>query len=57
MRKIAIFSDGSKAVIDTDSPHTVRINGETPTTIEDATPEAVNQHFPDLEKTEIEIKQ
>jgi hypothetical protein len=55
MKKIYIYSDGSVAIIDEDSPHSIYVNGESPMETLEATSDNMNRYFPNLSK-EVNIK-
>lgn len=48
MKKIALYKDGSIGFIETDSKHTVKVNGQSPTTLLEATDENIKKYFGDI---------
>ena len=50
MKKIAIYSDGSKGLIETGGGDTILINGLPPTKLIDATHENIQKHFGDVQQ-------
>ena len=49
MRKIALYEDGSKGIIEMEGNNTILINGKEPWKLIEATPENLEKHFGDIE--------
>lgn len=50
MRKIAIYKNGSKGIIDTDSHSTILMDGQEPIEYIEATDENLKLYFPNYKK-------
>lgn len=56
MKKIALFKDGSYAVLDSSHSSMVTINGQKPISLIDATEEIMNKYFPPTREPENPVR-